>query len=479
MRHAEELWKEMRSKYNTLANEASTERAERLLLEDRVKALEVHNDSHHSIEVEDQVPLSEFHALREQNTVLLAKVEELSKTIAELANAKPTSTQAALDREASALREQNLALRAEVAALRESPTKSPSGSQSEAEAALSAELTKSKQEILSLREELKSLQEAEVEKKLELNSRKKKNKRQKKSEQAKGGANNANPKPAVPSTPSGSQDVDASPDGAIQSDNPGDEGNAGDDFKVVNRKKPRKLKPRSKGEAITIKANEPDYANLLRRLRLDDGLKDLGEATKSVRRTRQNELLIILKKGAKPSSEYARLVKESVGSDEIKIRSLGSETTLQCKNLDETVTAEDLLDAITTQCLTGTLSAPVQLRKYSQGTQTATLKLPAQIAAMVLKVGKIKVNWSICPVSVVERPTVCFRCLEYGHKSWACKGPDRSKLCRRCGAEGHQSKDCRDKAKCLICLGDGGSHATGSYNCPSFRSAMEKLRPCK
>lgn len=134
-----------------------------------------------------------------------------------------------------------------MAALRESPNKSPSGSQSEAEAAHSAELTKSKQEIHSLREELKSLQEAEVEMKLESNSRKKKNKRQKKSKPTKGGANNANPKPAVPSTPSGSQDVDASLDGAIQSDNPGDEGNAGDDFKVMNRKKPRKLKPRSKG----------------------------------------------------------------------------------------------------------------------------------------------------------------------------------------------------------------------------------------
>lgn len=65
VRQAEELWKEMRSKYNTLAEEASTEKAARLLLEDRVKALEVHNDSHSSIEVEDQVTHSEFNSLRE------------------------------------------------------------------------------------------------------------------------------------------------------------------------------------------------------------------------------------------------------------------------------------------------------------------------------------------------------------------------------------------------------------------------------
>lgn len=485
-RHAEELWKELRSKYNALVEEASAEKAARLLLEQRVMALEVHNDSHPSIEVEDQVTHSEFQALREQNAALQATVEELSKTITELASAKPASDQAALNSEVSALREQNLALTAEVAALRETAvTQPPSESQSEAEATLSLELAKAQQEILSLREDLKSLKEEAAKRELESKSGKNKSKNQgrQKPKRAKGGAKNANPKPAVPKMPPGSQEDVTSPEGASQGGSPGDgsiEGNANDDFTVVNRRKPRaKHKPRLRNEAIAIKADEQSYASLLRNMRSNDDFKDLGEATKSVRRTRRNELLLILKKGVKPSSEYARLVAESVGSDEIKVRSLCPETTLQCKNLDETVTAEDLLDAITAQCLTGTLSAPVQLRKYNQGTQTATFKLPAKIAAMVLKVGKIKVNWSVCPVSAIERPTVCFRCLEYGHKSWACKGPDRSKLCRRCGAEGHQSKGCTAKAKCLICTGDGSNHTTGSYTCPSFRSAFDKLRPCK
>ncbi|XP_038106605.1 uncharacterized protein LOC119766237 [Culex quinquefasciatus] len=405
VRQAEELWKEMRSKYNILAEEASTEKAARLLLEDRVKALEVHNDSHSSIEVEDQVTHSEFNSLREQNAALQAKVEELSKTIAELAAAKPASTPAALDRH-------------------------------------HLRLAKAQQEILILREELKGLKEEKA--KWESNPKpgksgktgknkgknNGKNQQNQKPKQVKGGVQNADPKPTVPITPSGSKDVGTIPDGESKGDNSGDEsgdGTANDGFTVVNRRKPRsKHKPRTRNEAIAIKADEKSYASLLRNLRSNEEFKELGEATKSVRRTRQNELLLILKKGTKPSSEYARLVTESVGSDEIKVRSLCSETTLQCKNLDETVTAEDLLDAITTQCLTGTLSVPVQLRKYNQGTQTATFKLPAKIAAMVLKVGKIKVNWSVCPVSAIERPTVCFKCLEYGHKSWSCKGPDRT-----------------------------------------------------
>ncbi|KAL1391451.1 hypothetical protein pipiens_012376, partial [Culex pipiens pipiens] len=335
-RHAEVLWKELRSKYNPLVEEASAEKAARLLLEQRVMALEVHNDSHPSIEVEDQVTPSEFQALWEQNAALQATVEELSKTITELASAKSASEQAALNSEVSALREQNLALTAEVAALRETAvTQPPSESQSEAEATLSLELAKAQQEILSLREDLKSLKEEAAKRELESKSGKNKGKNQgrQKPKQAKGGAKNANPKPAVPKTPPGSQEDVTSLEGASQGGSPGDgsvEGNANDDFTVVNRRKPRsKHKPRLRNEAIAIKADEQSYASLLRNMRSNDDFKDLGEATKSVRRTRRNELLLILKKGVKPSSEYARLVAESVGSDEIKVRSLCPDTTLQ------------------------------------------------------------------------------------------------------------------------------------------------------
>ncbi|KAL1379438.1 hypothetical protein pipiens_000491, partial [Culex pipiens pipiens] len=346
LRQAEELWKEMRSKYNTLAEEASTEKAARLLLEDRVKALEVHNDSHSSIEVEDQVTHSEFNSLREQNAALQATVEELSKTIAELAAAKPASTPAALDSEVYALRKQNQALSAEVAALRETTVTPPAcESQPGAQSPLSSELAKAQQEILNLREELKGLKEEKAKwesgpkpGKSDKTGKDKgknngKNQQSQKPKQAKGGVQDADPKPTVPITPSGSKEVGTSPDGESQGGNPGDESSDGNDnegFKVVNRRKPRsKHKPRTRNEAIAIKADEKSYASLLRNLRSNEEIKELGEATKSVRRTRQNELLLILKRGTKPSSEYARLVTESVGSDEIKVRSLCTETTLQ------------------------------------------------------------------------------------------------------------------------------------------------------
>ncbi|KAL1378684.1 hypothetical protein pipiens_015421 [Culex pipiens pipiens] len=296
VRQAEELWKEMRSKYNTLAEEASTEKAARLLLEDRVKALEVHNDSHSSIEVEDQVTHSEFNSLREQNAALQATVEELSKTIAELAAAKPASTPAVLDSEVYAFREQNQALSAEVAALRETTVTPPAcESQSGAQSPLSSELAKAQQEILNLREELKGLKEEKAKWESgpkpgksdktgkDKGKNKGKNQQSQKPKQAKGGVQNADPKPTAPITPSGSKEVGTSPNGESQGGNPGDEssdGHANDGFTVVNRRKPRsKHKPRTRNEAIAIKADEKSYASLLRNLRSNEEFKELAQPT--------------------------------------------------------------------------------------------------------------------------------------------------------------------------------------------------------
>lgn len=462
VRQAEELWKEMRSRYAALEQEARTERAERILLEARVKALEDHNTSHPLMEVDERGPWSETHTLREQNAVLIAKVEELTKALNERVAAPPAAQDpevAELARSKSELQEKNQALSVEVTKLTETIS------------ALRESMSRDKLEEPS---ELQS-QEGPAMSKSEKRNRKKKRNASEPSK-TEGSASSAASSAEVAICPVAQATVgDTTGDGTGKEDAGG--------FTLVQRKKARssKPKPRTKSEAVAIKAEESEYANILRRLRSDPGLVDLGRDTKSVRRTRQNELLLILNKGAKTnSSEYARRVREVVGNDSnTTVRALGSEISLQCKNLDETVRAEDLLVAISTQCGIEPLQTSMQFRRYAQGTQTATFKLPATIATTVLKVGKIKVNWSICPITTIDRPAVCFKCLQFGHKSWDCKGPDRSKLCRKCGKEGHKASVCKEKPRCLICTEGGVNHVTGSYNCPSFKRAQNKLRPCK
>lgn len=68
---------------------------------------------------------------------------------------------------------------------------------------------------------------------------------------------------------------------------------------------------------------------------------------------------------------------------------------------------------------------------------------PAALVRDLLAVGRIKIGVVSCRVRVpVRRVTRCYRCLQYGHMSKECKGPDRTRCCRRCGEDGHKAISC-------------------------------------
>lgn len=229
-------------------------------------------------------------------------------------------------------------------------------------------------------------------------------------------------------------------------------------------------KRRSRGEAIVIKTEEPKYAEVLKGMRANAQLQDLGDDVKSIRRTRTGEMLLILKKSAKTSSSAHMAAARQVLGEGVTMRALAPEVTIQCKELDEFTTEDELVAAIKKEC--NVMVAKILMRKGPQGTKVATFKLPMTEASKVLQAGKVKVNWSVCPLSVVNRPEACFKCLQFGHKSWACKGPDRSKLCRRCGTEGHKAAGCKEKPKCLICPGSSNGHVTGGFACPLYKREL-------
>lgn len=449
---ADELWREMRERYGMLLAEATAERVARLALEDRVKALELRESQAHR---ESDRSANELHELRLQNTALLQKVEELTKTLAEHVAATSNHPQVtAPSAEILALREEKRAMSEELANLVET-VRTLEQAQLATESAHSEELSKLKAEKDLLLAKLKN-QGTNVSGK-SANSGKRKSKKPGPPQSTPDGGGQA-PEPPIPTKEKGKGD-----------DHGGDDG-----FIVVKRKRDPRTKPRSKSEAVVIKAEEDQYAKILTTMRTDPKLKGLGKDTRLVRRTRNNELLLVLGRGAKGACEYVNLVKQVVGTEGTEVRAVGSETSIQCKHLDETVTSEILLSAIAEQCGTGELHTPVKFKRYSQRMQTAILRLPKTIADMVLRVGKIKVNWSICPVSPFDRPDACYKCFDYGHKAWACKGPDRSKLCRRCGQGGHKAKGCKAPPRCLLCAEDSNKHATGSSTCPSYRRAIKK-----
>lgn len=267
---------------------------------------------------------------------------------------------------------------------------------------------------------------------------------------------------------------------AVHPQEPRAQGNSNPWIRVGNKKKQRKpktepkesakpktAKRRNLGEALVIKTEEAKYAEVLKAMRSTEKLSPLGADVRSIRRTRIGEMILVLKKDAKEKGAVYKQLAQEVLGDEVDVRSLTAEATLQCKNLDEVTDAAEVSAALKEQCDIDVASKAIHLRKGPQGTQVAAIRLPVAEANKAKNLGILKVGWSVCRLSIQQPPEVCFKCFGKGHKSWNCNGPDRSKMCRKCGAEGHRASDCKQIAKCLICVdrADNG-HLTGGPKCP-------------
>ncbi|XP_055613677.1 uncharacterized protein LOC129760116 [Uranotaenia lowii] len=179
-------------------------------------------------------------------------------------------------------------------------------------------------------------------------------------------------------------------------------------------------------------------------------------------------MILELRRGSQTkSAEYSALSQEIV-SEAAEIRALSTTVTVRVKNLDEIATDAEIQDAFKNLCKIGTVQISVRMRDGTprSGTQVAFVKLPVAAANAALKCGWLKVGWSICQIAIPQQPERCFRCVELGHKSFACKGTNRSGLCWWCGEAGHQAASCTKETKCLHC---GGGHRAGNPRCPPFQ----------
>lgn len=240
------------------------------------------------------------------------------------------------------------------------------------------------------------------------------------------------------------------------------------------------------GDALLVKANDQQsYAAILKKVREDPELKELGENLVRTRRTQQGDMLFELKKDPEvKSSAYREQFAKSLGDlvgDGGNVKALCQEATIECRYLDEITTVEELGRELKTQCELGEEVLTIRLSKGYQGTQTAMIRLPVSAASKLLEKGKVRVGCSVCPLRIAARAVRsdskrvlrCFRCMGFGHMSANCKGPDRSEQCRKCGEKGHIAKDCSQTPKCMLCTPEeGNAHTTGGYKCPAYKKAI-------
>jgi Zinc knuckle len=252
--------------------------------------------------------------------------------------------------------------------------------------------------------------------------------------------------------------------------------------KPMPEKKPqprnaRKVRPKS--DALVIEAkDENSYADILRKVKSDPTLKELGDQVARIRRTKKGEMLFELKGDSLVKSVTFKELMGKVLGESAAVRALTQETVVEVNNLDEITTEEELREALIEQFSLGDIgsTAKVKMRKAYGGTQIGTIKLPMAEANKLLEAGKIKVGWTICQLRAPRTQLLrCYRCLGFGHVASGCKLTDRSKSCWKCGEDGHVSKTCTNKPNCVLCQKDGeNNHVTGSLKCNAYKTAKAR-----
>jgi len=174
--------------------------------------------------------------------------------------------------------------------------------------------------------------------------------------------------------------------------------------------------------------------------------------------------------GAAKADKLADRLREIFNEDKAKIARPVKRADLRLAGLDESVTREELIAAMShnggcpaEECRLG------EIRRGPTGMGTVWANCPATAAKKLTEKARIKVGWTMIRiVALTPRPLQCYRCLEPGHTRAKCIAPvDRGDRCYRCGRPGHTARGCLEAPKCPLCsdIGRPSDHRLGSSAC--------------
>ncbi|KAL7726808.1 hypothetical protein ACLKA6_001519 [Drosophila palustris] len=256
------------------------------------------------------------------------------------------------------------------------------------------------------------------------------------------------------------------------------------DWTEVKRKKQRP-KVASRPDAIIVKCTEKTpYADILKMMNAEPTLQNLKGSVQGIRKSANGEMILRMQKQSDPATEQLHTALKAVLTDKAAIKSVHDTITIEVFNIDETISADEVLLALCA-CYEGDIpfEAVPTMRKAYGGKQIATLALQPSLATNLLDIKKVRIGWNLCQVRLKIEPKRCYRCMGYGHTSFQCKSehPVPKETCFKCGDTGHTAKVCTNMPKCLLCTRQGSEadqvgHSVLSRSCPVYKTALKELK---
>ena len=225
-------------------------------------------------------------------------------------------------------------------------------------------------------------------------------------------------------------------------------------------------------KTIVVKPGGKSYADTLKSVTACVDPAVQGVAVKKVTVTPEGNIkLQIRETRAGGGRAFADSVAQTAGAE---VKETGRELALGLRDLDPTVTVEDVHAALSKAGFTTERVVMGDLREGQTGRRSATIRLPRAAGRRLLSLGRLEVGWarSKCRITEWITPLCCFRCQQFGHMAKDCKHLKvDGKKCFRCGSSGHIAKMCKSAPRCYVCDVEG--HRADSLSCPKQRTPAE------
>ena len=165
------------------------------------------------------------------------------------------------------------------------------------------------------------------------------------------------------------------------------------------------------------------YAEILKAMKAKVNPQNAETEVLSIRRIRREEILPVLKKGGYVSTFSKRF--------------------LEVRDLDETVTREEVVAVLCIALGKSDVGDQCRLYKRFGGVQTAVVRLTEVDARSLLGLGRLRIGWVNCGIREHAEVAQCFRCQGYSHVSRGCVLRGRKDACWRYVGALNVAKECK------------------------------------